>query len=56
MKNCPPLPYYQNLTSVKALVADEIAHITDETGNHWRKTFNVYAKLLFELSPEKFTC
>lgn len=37
-------------------MADEIADIADETSTHWRKIFNVYAKLLFELSPEKFTC
>jgi len=55
IRNCPPLAHYQNLTSVKALVADEIAHIARETGNHWRKIFNVYAKLLFEISPEPFT-
>jgi len=55
IRNCPPLARYQNLTSVKALVADEITDIARETGNHWRKIFNVYAKLLFEISPEPFT-
>ena len=55
IRNCPPLAHYQNLTSVKALVTDEIADIARETGNHWRKIFNVYAKLLFEISPEPFT-
>jgi hypothetical protein len=55
IRNCPPLAQYQNLTSVKALVADEIADISRETGNHWRKIFNVYAKLLFEISSAQFT-
>jgi len=55
IRNCPPLAHYQNLTSVKALVADEITDIVRETGNHWRKIFNVFAKLLFEISPEQFT-
>jgi hypothetical protein len=55
IRNCPPLAHYQSLTNVKALVVDEIAHIARETGNHWRKIFNVYAKLLFEISPEQFT-
>ncbi|ARD43432.1 hypothetical protein [Colwellia sp. PAMC 21821] len=55
IRNRPPLDVYQNLTCVKALVPNEIAHICQETGNHWRKIFNVYAKLLFELTPKQFT-
>lgn len=55
IKNRPPLPYYQNLAHVKPLVSNEIAHICHETGNHWRKIFNVYAKVLFELSPHHFS-
>jgi hypothetical protein len=55
IRNCPPLAHYQNLTRVKALVANEIADISRETSNHWRKIFNVYAKLLFKISPEQFT-
>jgi len=31
----------------------EIAHICTETGNHWRKIFNVYAKLVFSLAGGK---
>ena len=54
IRNRPPINTYQNLTSVKALLPDEIAHICQETGNHWRKIFNVYAKLLFEFAPQKF--
>jgi len=55
IRNRPPLPAYQNLTNICPLVAGEIAHICLETGNHWRKIFNVYAKLLFELQPKQFT-
>ena len=55
IRNRPPLDIYQNLTRVKALVPNEITHICHETGNHWRKIFNVYAKLLFELTPKQFT-
>lgn len=48
IRNCPPLAHYQNLTSVKALVTDEIADIALETGNHWRKflmsTLSCYLK------------
>lgn len=55
IRNRPPLKTYQNLNSVKPLIPDEINHICQETGNHWRKVFNVYAKLLFELSADKFS-
>ena len=55
IKNRPPLACYQNLTNVQPMVSNEIAHICHETGNHWRKIFNVYAKLLFELAPEEFS-
>ncbi len=55
IKNRPPLIRYQNLTVVKVLVADEVSAIARETGNHWRKIFNVYAKLLFEITPKEFS-
>jgi hypothetical protein len=55
IKNRPPLIRYQNLTVVEALAANEISAIGHETGNHWRKIFNVYAKLLFEITPKGFS-
>jgi arsenate reductase-like glutaredoxin family protein len=55
IRNRPPLKTYQNLNSIKPLIPGEISHICQETGNHWRKIFNVYAKLLFELSADKFS-
>lgn len=55
IKNRPPLDIYQNLNIVKPLMPGEISHICQETGNHWRKIFNVYAKLIFELSPHEFS-
>lgn len=55
IRNRPPLKTYQNLNSIKPLIPGEISHICQETGNHWRKVFNVYAKLLFELSADKFS-
>jgi len=54
IRNRPPLSAYENLTHVKPLIADEISKICHETGNHWRKIFNVYAKLLFEMTPKQF--
>lgn len=55
IKNRPPLSYYEDLNVIKAMSVGDIAHIGHETGNHWRKVFNVYAKLMFELAPEDFT-
>ncbi|SEK66915.1 hypothetical protein SAMN05216262_10274 [Colwellia chukchiensis] len=52
--NRPPLPAYQQLTNVNTLAKGDIANICTATGNHWRKVFNVYAKLLFELAPKRY--
>lgn len=53
--NRPPLPEYQQLGGIKSLHAGEIARIAAETGNHWRKIFNVYAKLLFARHSADFS-
>jgi len=55
IENIPPLPEYQELSSVNALQPGDVARIGQLTGNHWRKIFNVFAKLLFEYSPQNFT-
>ena len=47
--NCPMMPEYQTLTALTALEKGNIAHITEITGNHWRKVFNIFAKLMFQL-------
>ena len=49
------MPHYQRLASMKTITQGEISRIGNETGNHWRKVFNVYAKLMFELVPEGFS-
>ncbi|TQV73611.1 hypothetical protein FLL45_12110 [Aliikangiella marina] len=50
-QNRPPLEAYQQLEIVKPLGFGEIKFITEQTGNHWRKIFNCYAKFLFALDP-----
>jgi hypothetical protein len=50
--NRPPLSRYENLSSCGPLGRGEIAHIAKETGNHWRKIFNVYAKLVYCLDEK----
>ena len=49
--NRPPLIEYEALTAVQPVQAGEVAKIAVQTGNHWRKIFNIYAKLMFELKP-----
>ncbi len=55
IQNKPPMPEYQTLATVNALSKGEIYRIGQLTGNHWRKIFNVYAKLIFELQPGNFS-
>lgn len=53
IQNRPPLPAYQG-PGYRAMVPGEIGAIARDTGNHWRKVFNVYAKLAFALAPGPF--
>lgn len=46
--NRPQLDDYPSLDKLRGLASGEIAHITKNTSNHWRKVFNVYAKFLFD--------
>ena len=46
--NRPPIDDYPTLHELRGLATGELAHIVKHTSNHWRKAFNVYAKLLFD--------
>ncbi|HSC69686.1 MAG TPA: hypothetical protein VLC79_18475 [Cellvibrio sp.] len=46
--NRPPVDDYPEMRDLRGLAAGEVAHIVNHTSNHWRKVFNVYAKLLFD--------
>lgn len=50
--NRPPIEPYPALDHLRPLIEGEIKHIADQTGNHWRKIFNVSAKFLFELQSD----
>ena len=52
--NRPPLDEYEHLRTIKALEQGDIASIAQQTGNHWRKVFNVYAKLVFTLGANTY--
>lgn len=54
IENIPPLEQYQMLNNITAMERGEIAQIATLTGNHWRKIFNVFAKLCFELKPLEY--
>ncbi len=53
--NRPPLQCYESLDGLQALAEDEVAYIAAQTGNHWRKIFNCYAKLGYQLDPQGFS-
>jgi hypothetical protein len=46
--NRPPFDDYPAMNELRSLAIGELAHIVKHTSNHWRKAFNVYAKLLFD--------
>lgn len=46
--NRPPIDGYPVMNEFRSLADGELAHIVKHTSNHWRKAFNVYAKLLFD--------
>ena len=46
--NHPPIDDYPVMDELRGLATGELAHIVKHTSNHWRKAFNVYAKLLFD--------
>ena len=52
LANRPPLPEYQEIIRIDDLSLGEIKRIGTETGNHWRKIFNVYAKLMYCLAEK----
>ncbi len=52
--NRPPLEEYQKLQGMRPLMSGEIQHIGQQTSNHWRKIFNVYAKLIFQMNSHGF--
>lgn len=50
LENRPPLAEYLETDVMDHLPVGEIKRIATETGNHWRKIFNVYAKLIYCLA------
>lgn len=53
LANRPPMDEFSNHDGLLPLLPGDIYRIGQETGNHWRKIFNVYAKLVFELGGDR---
>ena len=53
LANRPPMLEFTDHDGLLPLLPGDIYRIGQETGNHWRKIFNVYAKLLFELGGDR---
>lgn len=53
--NKPAMPEYHNLKTTVAIDIQKITAINQHCGNGWRKVFNVYAKLVFELRYPQFS-
>ena len=49
MANRPPLKEYEQQAEFSTMAVGEIHSIAAQTGNHWRKIFNVYAKFIYSL-------
>lgn len=47
--NRPVNDHYPTLNTLQPLIAGELNHIVANNTNHWRKVFNVYAKLIWQL-------
>ncbi|OLQ70733.1 hypothetical protein BIT28_15030 [Photobacterium proteolyticum] len=54
IENHPNMLNYQSLDQLTTAGAGEIHAIGQACGNGWRKVFNVYAKLIFELDTTYF--
>lgn len=51
--NTPPIEPYASAKACSPVVMGELAHLVSQGSNHWRKLFNVLAKLQFELSQRQ---
>ncbi|MCW8328502.1 hypothetical protein MD588_06750 [Photobacterium sp. SDRW27] len=54
IENRPGMMSYASLNYITPLVQGEIHEIGQACGNGWRKVFNVFAKLLYELDSDIF--
>lgn len=51
--NKPPIEPYASATACTPVVEGELAHLVSQCSNHWRKVFNVLAKLQFALAQRQ---
>jgi len=53
MENALPILPYSNTEQIMPVTSGELTTIGNQTSNHWRKVFNVYAKLMQALYPNE---
>lgn len=51
--NFPSCLDIESVAGIRFAGEGELSHIVEQTGNHWRKIFNICAKIGFALWPEK---
>jgi len=51
--NQPELDDYEDLSGIRAMATGDIQDIVNRTSNHWRKIFNIFAKVMFELDRKE---
>lgn len=49
--NTPSVYEHSGYSDLQPMKPGDIASIVQQTGNHWRKIFNLYAKLMHQLEP-----
>ncbi len=49
--NTPSVYEHSRYSDLQPMKPGDIASIVQQTGNHWRKIFNLYAKLMHQLEP-----
>lgn len=50
----PAFAGYQNLVGIQSLTKGELEAVVTATGNHWRKIFNISAKIGYGLWPGEY--
>lgn len=53
--NVPPVEKYQQFETLVPAAKGDLAQLVHQTGNHWRKIINIYAKLGFLLNTAGYS-
>jgi hypothetical protein len=53
--NRPDVDFCHSMATVQPMIRGQLTSIVTKTGNHWRKIFNIYAKLIHQLENTPFS-